>query len=292
MEILDGKVASAALTEQTALEIAELRSAGRRVPGLKAIIVGNNPASEAYIGRMVKMCDKLGYESDVIRFELSITESELLSEIAKINADPKVDGLLVQLPLPEHIDEFRITQAIDPRKDVDAFHPANLGRLLLGRATYFPATPMGIMELIKFYKLETSGKHMVVLGRSHIVGLPIANMLVQKGYPGDCTVTICHSRTKNLHDVLRQADILIVAMGRANFVQPEMVKEGAVVIDVGINRIEAPETKKGWKLVGDVDFDAVAPKCSYITPVPGGVGPMTIICLMRNTLNSRLGGFQ
>ncbi len=289
MQILDGKLVSEALSKEIASEVAAIKARGERVPHLVAVLVGNNPASLAYVGSKEKKCKALGMESTIVRLPETISQTELLGEIEKLNNDPGVDGFIVQLPLPKHIDEQLITNAVRPDKDVDGFHPTNLGRLMLGLPTYQPATPMGIVELLRYYKIPTRGKHLVVLGRSHIVGLPVANMMVQKTDPGDCTVTICHSRTQNLPEVLRSADILIVAMGVPEFVKGDMVREGAVVVDVGINRVEDPKSPKGYRLVGDVAYDEVAPKCSHITPVPGGVGPMTIISLVKNTLLARKG---
>lgn len=287
MQILDGKAVAAALAEEMRTEVDALTAKGERAPRLVAVMVGDNPASRAYVTSKAKKCAELGFGSEVLHFEESIKEEELLAEIARLNEDETVDGFIVQLPLPKHIDERKVTQAIAPEKDVDGFHPVNLGLMVLGLDCYLPATPYGIVRILQHYEIPTKGKHLVVLGRSHIVGLPVANMLVQKAYPGDCTVTICHSRTENLKDILQQADILIVAMGVPEFVKGDMVKEGAVVIDVGINRVEAPEAKRGYVLKGDVAYDEVAPKASWITPVPGGVGPMTIISLMYNTLKAR-----
>jgi len=287
MEILDGKKVAALLSAELKAEVEAFVKRGERVPHLVAILVGNNPASETYVRNKEKKCAELGFRSSIWRYPSEVTEAELLGAIDKINQDPDIDGVIVQLPLPAHINEERVTQYIAPEKDVDGFHPVNLGHLLLGQPCYFPATPYGIVKLLAYYKIPTRGKHVVVLGRSHIVGLPIANMLLQKGEPGDCTVTVCHSKTKNLTEVLRTGDILIVAMGKADFVKAEMVKEGAVVIDVGINRVETTKNARGWELRGDVDFESVAPKCSYITPVPGGVGPMTILSLMLNTMQAR-----
>lgn len=288
MKILNGKEASQALMEQTAKEIQALIDKGQRPPCLQVFILGNNPASEAYVGRITTNCAKLQIKSDVQRLDVNTTEKELLDRIGVSNADPNIDGIIVQLPLPAHIDGTTITEAIAPCKDVDAFHPSNLGRIMLAEPRYFPATPYGVVKLLEYYKIETKGKHAVILGRSHIVGLPLANMLIQKGYPGDCTVTVCHSRTENLPEVLRSADLLFVAMGKPGFIKGDMVKEGAVVIDIGINRVADPTSKSGSRIAGDVDFDSVAPKCSAISPVPGGVGPMTNIALMRNTLKARL----
>lgn len=287
MKLLEGKIASRQLVDQTAREVAELVAKGGRPPCIRAIILGNNPASEAYLDKLEKMAGKVGIRARISRYPESMTQDELLEQIEQVNADSTVDGLLLQLPLPKQIDQTRITEVISPKKDIDAFHPENLGRILLGNAIYYPATPLGIVELLAHYKIETVGKHVVVLGRSHIVGLPIANMLVQKAYPGNCTVTICHSATHDLEKILGCADIVIVAMGKPHFVKADMISEGAVVIDVGINRVEDPAHPGKTRLVGDVDFEQVAPKCSYITPVPGGVGPMTIIAVLRNTLRAR-----
>lgn len=288
MELLNGKDAAQALMKQTAEEIKAIIDQGQRPPRLRVFILGNNPASEAYVGRIVSTCTKLLIDVDVQRLEEQTSEKALLTQIAASNADPMVDGIIVQLPLPAHINGATVTEAIDPLKDVDAFHPSNLGRILLATPRYFPATPYGVIKLLEFYNIETKGKHAVILGRSHIVGLPLANMLIQKEYPGDCTVTVCHSHTQNLHEVLKSADLLFVAIGKPGFIKDDMVKERAVVIDIGINSVAAPESKTGWKIVGDVDFDSVAPKCSYISPVPGGVGPMTNLALARNTLQARL----
>jgi methylenetetrahydrofolate dehydrogenase (NADP+)/methenyltetrahydrofolate cyclohydrolase len=250
-----------------------------------AILVGNDGASETYVGHKETCCGEVGFRSTVLRMPSETTEEHLLAEIARLNTDSSVDGFIVQLPLPRHISEQRVIEAIDPRKDVDGFHPENVGRMTMGLPAFVSATPDGILSLLKYYRIETAGKHCVVIGRSNIVGRPVANLLSQKGW--DCTVTLCHSRTANLAEVVRTGDIVIAALGKPHFVTADMVKEGAVVIDVGITRVASPTTKSGWRLVGDVDFDAVAPKCSYITPVPGGVGPMTIISLMQNTLKAR-----
>ena len=284
MTIIDGKEVSAAMRREIAAEVAAMVAAGRRAPHLVAVLVGNDGASETYVGNKEKMCHEVGFRSEVRRFPETITERELLDEIGKLNADDAVDGFIIQLPLPGHISEERVIEAVDPRKDVDGFHPENTGRMISGLPAYIPATPDGILELLKYYKIETSGKHCVVIGRSNLVGRPIANLLSQKGW--DCTVTICHSRTRNLPQVVATGDIVIAALGKAEFVTAEMIKEGAVVIDVGITRVPSDKTKNGWKLLGDVKFDEVAPRCNYITPVPGGVGPMTIISLMRNTLKA------
>ncbi len=284
MTIIDGKEVAAKLRKEIAADVQDWKEQGNRPPHLVAILVGNDGASQTYVGHKERACSEVGFRSTVLRFEADITEEFLLGEIAKLNADPDVDGFIVQLPLPKHISEQRINEAIDFRKDVDGFTPINTGRMMLGLPAYLPATPDGILELLKHYKIETAGKHCVVIGRSNIVGRPIANLLSQKGW--DCTVTICHSRTKDLASVVRTGDIVIAALGKAEFVTADMIKEGAVVIDVGITRVPSDKTKSGWKLLGDVKFDEVAPKCSYITPVPGGVGPMTIISLMKNTLKA------
>ncbi|MBN1111736.1 MAG: bifunctional methylenetetrahydrofolate dehydrogenase/methenyltetrahydrofolate cyclohydrolase FolD [Bacteroidales bacterium] len=285
MEIIDGKKISAQVKEEIAIEVKKIVDAGERAPKLAAIIVGNDGASETYVGHKEKACNQVGFESVVLRFPETITQDELLAEVKKLNDDETVDGFIIQLPLPNHIDDQIIIEAIDPKKDVDGFHPVNMGRMVIGLPAYVSATPDGIVELIKRYNIETSGKNCVVIGRSNIVGKPIANLMLQKGM--DSTVTICHSRTKNLKEIAAQADILIVALGAAEFVTADMVKDGATVIDVGITRVKSDKTKNGWKLLGDVKYDEVAPKCSFITPVPGGVGPMTIVSLMKNTLAAR-----
>lgn len=284
MNIIDGKEVAAKLRKEIAAEVETWVAAGHRTPHLVAILVGNDGASQTYVGHKEKCCNEVGFRSTVLRLDESISEAYLLGEIAKLNNDPEVDGFIVQLPLPKHISEQKVIEAIDPRKDVDGFHPVNTGRMISGLSAYLPATPDGILELLKHYNIETAGKSCAVIGRSNIVGRPIANLLSQKGW--DCTVTLCHSRTKNLKEVVSQADIIIAALGQAEFVTADMVKEGAVIIDVGITRVKSDKTKSGWKLLGDVKFDEVAPKCSYITPVPGGVGPMTIISLMKNTLKA------
>ena len=284
MNIIDGKEVAAKLRKEIAAEVETWEAAGHRTPHLVAILVGNDGASQTYVGHKEKCCNEVGFRSTVLRLDESISEAYLLGEIAKLNNDPEVDGFIVQLPLPKHISEQKVIEAIDPRKDVDGFHPVNTGRMISGLPAYLPATPDGILELLKHYNIETAGKSCAVIGRSNIVGRPIANLLSQKGW--DCTVTLCHSRTKNLKEVVSQADIIIAALGQSEFVTADMVKEGAVIIDVGITRVKSDKTKSGWKLLGDVKFDEVAPKCSYITPVPGGVGPMTIISLMKNTLKA------
>ncbi|MGP1363456.1 MAG: bifunctional 5,10-methylenetetrahydrofolate dehydrogenase/5,10-methenyltetrahydrofolate cyclohydrolase [Bacteroides sp.] len=292
MEILDGKKTAAALSAELKAEVDALVARGERPPKLVAVMVGNNPASETYVRNKEKKCAELGFLSEVRRFATDVSEERLLQEVDAINDDATIDGVIVQLPLPKHINEQHVTHRIAPRKDVDGFHPVSLGRMLLGLPCYLPATPFGIVKLLAYYKIPTRGKHVVVLGRSHIVGLPIANMLLQKGEPGDCTVTVCHSRTENLAEVLHTADILIAAVGKADFVKKDMVKDGVIVIDVGINRVETTTNEKGWELRGDVAYEEVAPKCSYITPVPGGVGPMTILSLMLNTMQARKGGVE
>ena len=284
MELIDGKKIADAVKQEIALEVEAIRNAGGKIPHLCAIIIGHDGASETYVGNKEKSCAQVGFKSTLLRLEETITEAELLDEIRKINADSDIDGLIVQMPLPKHISEQRVIETIDPRKDVDGFHPENGGRMVIGLPAYISATPDGIMELLRRYQIPTAGKHCVVIGRSNIVGRPMANLLSQKGTPGDCTVTMCHSRTQNLKETCLSADIIVAALGKAEFLTADMVKPGAVVIDVGITRVPSDKSKSGWKLLGDVKFDEVAPKCSYITPVPGGVGPMTIISLMKNTL--------
>ena len=247
-------------------------------------MVGNDGASETYVNAKVKACNKAGFDSTLIRFNNNVSEKELLVEIEQINNNLDIDGLIVQLPLPNHIDEMKVTEAVNPDKDVDGFHPENIGRMVLNLATYLPATPAGILELIKKYNIETSGKHCVVIGRSHIVGSPISILMARNNNPGNCTVTLTHSRTQNLKEITKTADILIVALGKAEFVTADMVKDGVCIIDVGISRVKSDKTKSGWKLLGDVSYNEVKDKCSFITPVPGGVGPMTIAMLLRNTL--------
>ena len=283
MVILDGKATADTIKEEIANKVEAIIKRGGKRPHLAAILVGDDGASQTYVGHKEKSCKQVGFDSTLIRFPAEISQELLLAEIFKINNNPSIDGLIVQLPLPKHIDEQKVIEAIDPNKDVDGFHPVNVGKMLLGLPTFISATPAGIIELLSRYNIETSGKHCVIIGRSNIVGRPMANLLSQKSNPGDCTVTMCHSRTKNIKEHTLNADIIIAALGIPEFLKGDMVKEGAVVIDVGITRVEA-DTKSGFKLVGDVKFDEVAPKCSYITPVPGGVGPMTIISLLKNTL--------
>lgn len=284
MKLIDGKAISAQIKKEIAQEVADIKAAGGKTPHLAAVLVGNDGGSETYVASKVKTCEEVGFKSTLIRFDNDVTEAELLACVDKLNNDSDIDGFIVQLPLPKHISEDKVIEAIDYRKDVDGFHPVNVGRMSLGMPCFLSATPAGIVELLKRYEIETSGKNCVVLGRSNIVGKPVANLLMQKGYPGDCTVTVCHSRTPNIKEVCLNADIIIAALGVPEFLKGDMVKEGAVVIDVGTTRVPNAERKSGFKLTGDVAFDEVAPKCSYITPVPGGVGPMTIISLMRNTL--------
>ena len=281
-KIIDGKKVASDIKQEIAAEVVRLRNEGKKIPHLAAILVGNNGSSETYVANKVRDCEEVGFKSTLIRFANDTTESELLDKIAELNKNEDVDGFIVQLPLPAHISENKVIEAIDPAKDADGFHPVNLGKMVIGLPGYLPATPYGIVELIKRYNIETSGKYCVVIGRSNIVGRPVSILLSQKGM--DATVTVVHSRTKNLHDIVKKADIIIAAMGSPSFVKADMVKTGAVVIDVGTTRIISPESKSGWKLFGDVDFKNVAPKCSYITPVPGGVGPMTRVSLLRNTL--------
>lgn len=289
MQLLDGKVLSQTIKAELALEVAQLREKGMKVPHLVAMLIGENPASQVYVQSKIKSCVEVGFKSSLIRRDADVTEEEVLDIVRQLNEDPDVDGFIVQLPLPKHINEEKITLAIDPRKDVDGFHPINFGRMAQGLPAFLPATPYGIVEILRRYNIETSGKNCVVVGRSNIVGTPISILLSRKGYPGDCTVTLTHSRTKDLPAEVRRADIIVAAIGIPNFVQGDWVKEGAVVIDVGINRIEDSSKKSGFRLVGDVDFEAVAPKCSYITPVPGGVGLMTVTALLMNTLKACTG---
>lgn len=284
MELIDGKKIADAIKQEIADEVAKMVAAGGKKPHLAAVLVGHDGGSETYVANKVKACERCGFDSTVVRFEDTVTEQELLDAVAKLNADPDVDGFIVQLPLPKHIDEQKIIEAIDYRKDVDGFHPINVGRMSIGLPCFLSATPQGILELLKRYQVETRGANCVVLGRSNIVGKPVASLMMQKAVPGDATVTVCHSRTKDIKEHCRKADIIIAALGVPGFVMADMVKDGAVVIDVGTTRVPSAETKSGFRLKGDVDFEHVAPKCSFITPVPGGVGPMTIVSLMKNTL--------
>jgi methylenetetrahydrofolate dehydrogenase (NADP+)/methenyltetrahydrofolate cyclohydrolase len=281
-KIIDGKKVASEIKKEIAEEVEKLKREGKKIPHLVAILVGNDGSSETYVANKIKDCEEVGFKSTVIRFNSEIPETVLLGKIAELNNDPDVDGFIVQLPLPRHISDSKVIEAIDPKKDADGFHPVNLGRMVIGLSAYLPATPFGIVELIKRYGIETSGKNCIVIGRSNIVGRPVSILLSQKGM--DATVTVVHSRTKNIKEIVSKADIIIAAIGSPAFVTAEMVKEGAVVIDVGATRIKSQGTKSGYKLAGDVDFENVAPKCSYITPVPGGVGPMTRVSLLRNTL--------
>ncbi|MDE6811338.1 MAG: bifunctional 5,10-methylene-tetrahydrofolate dehydrogenase/5,10-methylene-tetrahydrofolate cyclohydrolase [Muribaculaceae bacterium] len=287
MQIIDGKLMAARLKEEIAAEVKEMVEAGQRPPHLVAVIVGHDGGSEAYVANKEKNCQSVGFKSTNIRFDESISESELLSEIKKLNDDDEVDGIIIQLPLPRHIDAQKVNETLDYHKDVDGFHPINVGRMSLGLPSFRPATPSGIIELLRRYDIPTKGKNVVVLGRSNIVGKPIATMLMQKAYPGDCTVTVCHSATPDIKKKCLEADIIVAALGVPGFVKKDMVKPGAVVIDVGTTRIVDPTRKSGSRLAGDVDFDEVAPLCEWITPVPGGVGPMTNCILMKNTLAAR-----
>ena len=284
MILLDGKKTSNDIKEEIAIEVANLTSEGGKKPHLAAILVGNDGASETYVNAKVKACNKAGFDSTLVRFNNDVSEDELLAEVEKINNNLDIDGLIVQLPLPNHIDKMKVTEAINPIKDVDGFHPENIGRMALNLPTYLPATPAGILELLKRYNVETSGKHCVVIGRSHIVGSPMSILMARNNNPGNCTVTLTHSKTQNLKEITKTADILIVALGKAEFVTTDMVKDGVCIIDVGITRVKSDKTKSGWKLLGDVSYDEVKDKCSFITPVPGGVGPMTIAMLLKNTL--------
>ena len=283
-KLLDGKATSAQIKTEIAAEVAARVAAGKPAPHLVAILVGHDGGSETYVASKIKTCAEVGFRSTLVRFEDDVTEERLLQEIHRLNEDPEVHGFIVQLPLPKHIDEQKIIEAVDPKKDVDGFHPINVGRMSIGLPCFKPATPAGIIELLRHYEIPTKGKHCVILGRSNIVGKPMAMLMMQKENPGDCTVTVCHSRSENLREMCLSADIIIAALGVPEFLKGDMVKEGAVVIDVGTTRVPSSVTKSGYRLMGDVAFHEVAPKCSYITPVPGGVGPMTIISLMRNTL--------
>jgi methylenetetrahydrofolate dehydrogenase (NADP+)/methenyltetrahydrofolate cyclohydrolase len=286
MILLDGKKTANDIKNEIAIKVASLVAGGGKKPHLAAILVGSDGASETYVNAKVKACNKVGFDSTLVRFNADVSEEELLAEVKKINNNSDIDGLIVQLPLPAHIDEMKVTETINPIKDVDGFHPANIGRMALNLPTYLPATPAGILELLERYKIETSGKHCVVIGRSHIVGSPMSILMARNNNPGNCTVTLTHSRTQNLKEITKTADILIVALGKAEFVTADMVKDGVCIIDVGITRVKSDKTKSGWKLLGDVAFDEVSKKSSFITPVPGGVGPMTIAMLLKNTLVS------
>lgn len=286
MQLLDGKLVSAAVKEEIKQQALLHKNKGGKQPHLAAILVGNNGASETYVASKVKNCSDVGFKSSLVRLEENVSETELLATIEQLNTNADVDGILVQLPLPKHIHEEKIINAISPEKDVDGFHPVNIGKLVLGLPSFIPATPFGIMLLLKHYTINTAGKHAVVIGRSNIVGRPMSILLSQNTEPGNCTVTLCHSKTKNLKELCLQADIIVAALGKPGFLTADMVKENAVVIDVGITRVKDESKKSGFAIKGDVDFENVAPKCSYITPVPGGVGLMTIGALLMNTLNA------
>mgnify|MGYP002628522799 FL=1 len=286
MQRLNGKTTAEEIRAELKTAVASREQKGMKIPHLAAVLVGNDGGSMSYVGAKVKACDEIGFKSSLIRFEDTLTEQELLNKVEELNQDEEIDGFIVQLPLPKHINETKITDHISPNKDVDGFHPMNLGNMLLNLPGFLPATPAGIMELLKRNKIETSGKHCVVLGRSNIVGTPLSIMLSRNSNPGNCTVTLAHSRTQNLKELCLQADILVAAIGKPEFVTAEMVKDGAVIIDVGTTRVDDSSRERGWRLVGDVNFREVAPKTSYITPVPGGVGPMTIASLMMNTLKA------
>jgi methylenetetrahydrofolate dehydrogenase (NADP+)/methenyltetrahydrofolate cyclohydrolase len=288
MELLDGKIVSQAVKDDLKQKVTQLKKDEKKVPHLAAVLVGNNGASETYVASKVKNCEEIGFTSSLIRLDSSVSEMELLTEVRKLNADEDIDGILVQLPLPKHISEQKVINIIDPLKDVDGFSSVNVGKMVQGLKTFIPATPYGILLLLEHYKIQTSGLNAVVIGRSNIVGRPISILLSRNDYPGNCTVTLCHSHTKNLKEVCLQADIIIAALGKPSFLKEDMVKEDAVVIDVGITRVEDATKKSGYTLKGDVDFKNVAPKCSYITPVPGGVGLMTIAALLMNTYSACL----
>ena len=283
MELLDGQLASRAIKDALTLQVAQLKTEGKKVPHLAAVLVGNNGASETYVGAKVKACAEIGYKSTLLRLEDTVSENKLLSVIEDLNNDMDIDGILVQLPLPKHISDEKVINAIHPSKDVDGFHPESVGRMVQGLPTFIPATPYGIMLMLEHYKIDTRGKHAVVVGRSNIVGRPMSILLSGNSNPGNCTVTICHSQTRNLEELCLQADIIVAALGKPEFVTASMVRKGAVIIDVGITRVPDATKKSGFALKGDIKFNEVAPLCSYITPVPGGVGPMTIAALMKNT---------
>ena len=286
MQILDGKIVSQHVKDQLKTKTDLLKAEGKKIPHLAAILIGSNGASETYVASKVKTCNEIGFKSSLIRFEENIAEAELITAIERLNNDDDIDGILVQLPLPKQISEEKVINLIHPDKDVDGFHPVSIGKLVQGLPAFIPATPYGIMLMLEHYKIETSGKHAVVIGRSNIVGRPMSILLSQNTYPGNCTVTVCHSRTVNLKEICLQADIIVAALGKPGFLTADMVKENAVVIDVGITRVADATKKSGFAIKGDVDFENVAPKCSYITPVPGGVGLMTIGALMMNTFNA------
>jgi methylenetetrahydrofolate dehydrogenase (NADP+) / methenyltetrahydrofolate cyclohydrolase len=284
MELIDGKKISQQIQEEIAAEVKAFVAKGGKTPHLAAVLVGNDGGSETYVASKIKTCEKVGFRSTLIRHDSAVTELELLRTVDQLNTDPDIDGFIVQLPLPKHINEQKIIEAVNPEKDVDGFHPINVGRMVLNLPAYISATPYGIVQLLKSYNIETSGKHCVVIGRSNIVGSPMSILMAKNSVPGNCTVTLCHSKTKDIKSFTLAADIIICALGKPEFLTADMVKQGAIVIDVGTTRVPSSETKSGFKLKGDVKFDEVAPKCSYITPVPGGVGPMTIASLLKNTL--------
>lgn len=284
MTLLDGKLTSNQIKEEIAVEVDKIKAKGNKIPHLAAVLVGNDGASQTYVNSKVKSCERVGFNSTLIRLDENASQQELIDVVHQLNNDEDIDGFIVQLPLPKHLDEQLILEEIDPDKDVDGFHPVNVGKMVLGIDCYLPATPFGIVKLLERYKVETEGKNCVVIGRSHIVGSPMSILLSQNKYPGNCTVTLAHSRTKNLKDICLKADILVVALGIPEFLTGDMVREGAVVVDVGITRVEDSSRERGYRLAGDVNFAEVSPKCSFITPVPGGVGPMTIVSLLSNTL--------
>ncbi len=286
MQILDGQQTSKAIRDELKIKVAQLNTEGKKIPHLAAVLVGNNGASETYVAAKVKACAEIGFKSSLIRLEDTITENKLLNTIEELNNDPDIDGILVQLPLPKHISDEKVINTIQPQKDVDGFHPVSVGRMVQGLPTFVPATPYGIMLMLEHYKIDTRGMHAVVVGRSNIVGRPISILLSGNSNPGNCTVTICHSHTRNLVELCQHADIIVAALGKPEFVKADMVKNGAIVIDVGITRVPDASKKSGFALKGDVDYASVAPKCSFITPVPGGVGPMTIAALMKNTFRA------
>ena len=287
--LIDGKALSKTIKAEIKTEVESWVAEGHRAPHLAAVLIGEDPASQVYVRNKVKSCEQVGFQSTLIKHGADISEKKLLEIVAELNRNSDIDGFIVQLPLPRHIDENKVTLAINPEKDVDGFHPVNFGRIALDLPAYIPATPYGILTMLERYKIETEGKHAVVLGRSHIVGTPISLLLSRKAYPGNCTVTVAHSRTKNTAELTRQADIIVAAIGQPGFLTGDMVKEGVVVIDVGINRVEDDSKKRGYRLQGDVDYDSVAPKAEYITPVPGGVGPMTVTSLILNTFRAAKG---
>lgn len=286
MTTIDGKALAQTIKAEIREEVSAIVAAGGKAPHLAAVLIGEDPASQVYVRNKVKSCEEVGFHSTLIRRPADISQEELMGIVADLNQNPDIDGFIVQLPLPKHLNEEEVTLAIDPRKDVDGFHPVNFGRMAQGLPCYLPATPAGILEMLKRYEIPTAGKEVVVVGRSNIVGTPMSILLSRKAYPGDATVTICHSRTRNLAEHTRRADIIVAAIGSADFIKGEMVKDGVVIIDVGMNRVEDPAAKNGYRLTGDVDFASVAPKSSYFTPVPGGVGQMTVVSLMLNTLKA------